>query len=102
MKKCKYHCDYGDGENCHYEGENGCIYIKGRRLTDAESMGMLFDDTPKIEWKTMYMNTKVDMVEVVRCKDCAFRYTNKCVLHDQAFPVNKPNDWFCADGEMKE
>ena len=44
MKKCKYHCNYGDGENCHYEGECGCIYVKGRKLTDAESMGMLFDD----------------------------------------------------------
>ena len=49
MKKCKYHCDYGDGENCHYDGESGCIYNKGRRLTDAESMGMLFDDAPEIQ-----------------------------------------------------
>ena len=31
---------YGDGENCHY--------IKGRTMTDAESMGMLFDDAPEI------------------------------------------------------
>lgn len=28
MKKCKYHCDYGDGENCHYEGESGCVNIE--------------------------------------------------------------------------
>ena len=26
MKKCKYHCEYGDGENCHYKNKNGCIY----------------------------------------------------------------------------
>ena len=54
LKKCKYHCDYGDGEYCHYKEIDGCIYnktkgeiygqIKGRRMTDAESMGMLFDD----------------------------------------------------------
>ena len=25
MKKCKYHCDYGDGENCHFS-EDKCIY----------------------------------------------------------------------------
>ena len=25
MKKCKYHCDYGDGENCHYTGKSGCV-----------------------------------------------------------------------------
>jgi len=28
MKKCKYHCDYGDGENCHYTGESGCMFNK--------------------------------------------------------------------------
>lgn len=41
---------------------------------------------------------ETNMVKVVRCKDCLLRYTNKCVLHDQAFPVNKGNNWFCADG----
>ena len=28
---------------------NGCECIKGRRMTDAESMGMLFDDAPNID-----------------------------------------------------
>ena len=28
MKKCKYHCDYGDGEYCHYKEIDGCIYNK--------------------------------------------------------------------------
>ena len=36
--------------------------------------------------------------EFVQCKDCILRHTDKCVLFDQAFPVNKGNDWFCADG----
>ena len=40
--------------------------------------------------------------ELIRCVDCTLRYTNECVLHDQAFPVNKGDDWFCADGERKE
>ena len=26
MKKCKYHCDYSDGEYCHYREESGCVY----------------------------------------------------------------------------
>jgi len=50
-------------------------------------------------WKMECMNTKVDMVEVVRCKDCILRFTEKCILHDKAFPINKGNKWFCADGE---
>lgn len=36
---------------------------------------------------------------LIRCADCKLRFTNKCVLHDQPFPINKGNDWFCADGE---
>lgn len=26
MRKCRYHCDYGDGENCHYTGQRDCVY----------------------------------------------------------------------------
>ena len=28
LKKCKYHCDYGDGEYCHYKEIDGCIHNK--------------------------------------------------------------------------
>ena len=28
--------------------EDGCIYNKARRLTDVESVGMLFNDAPDI------------------------------------------------------
>ena len=34
MKKCKYHCDYGDGENCHYEGKDDCVYNKKNEIKD--------------------------------------------------------------------
>lgn len=42
---------------------------------------------------------KKDLVEVVRCKDCKFRFDLHCPLdvdHKQA------PDWFCADGKRKE
>lgn len=39
--------------------------------------------------------------ELVRCKDCVLRFTNECALQNQAFPVNKGNDWFCADGRRQ-
>ena len=44
---CKYE-PISKTENCEQE-HNGCEYIKGRRMTDAESMGMLFDDAPNID-----------------------------------------------------
>ena len=25
VKRCKYHCDYGDGEFCYYEGPGECV-----------------------------------------------------------------------------
>lgn len=51
-------------------------------------------------WKLKEKET--NMVEVVRCNNCLLRYTNKCVLHDQAFPINKGDNWFCADGKRRE
>jgi len=27
-KKCKYHCEYSDGRNCYYTGEDECIFNK--------------------------------------------------------------------------
>ena len=58
MKKCKYHCDYGDGEYCHYKEEGGCVFNKGRTLTDAESMGMLFDDGADINEIEKFLREK--------------------------------------------
>lgn len=61
-----------------------------------------FGEPLKPVWKSECMNKKADVVEIVRCTDCALRFTDKCVLHDQAFPVNKGNKWFCADGVRQE
>lgn len=63
-------------------------------------------------WKSKCMNTKVDMVEVIRCKDCKHRPTYPeaygaeidgkwcywCELHRSW----KHDDWFCADGVKRE
>ena len=76
LKKCKYHCDYGDGEYCHYKEIDGCIYnktkeeidgqIKGRRMTDAESMGMLFDDPLDLPWGVVSTMTKEERMNVIQ------------------------------------
>ena len=51
-------------------------------------------------WKSECMNSKVDMVEVVRCKDCAHYRKDTCSAGaGMAFPP--PGDWFCADGEKR-
>ena len=52
-------------------------------------------------WKSECMNKKVDMVEVVRCKDCKKRYT-VCCIQEEAGNINNQDDWFCADGERME
>ena len=52
-------------------------------------------------WKSECMNSKVDMVEVVRCKDCMHYRKDTCSAGaGMAFPP--PDDWFCADGKRKE
>ena len=43
---------------------------------------------------------QIDMVAVVRCKDCKHHKKDTCSANaGMAFPP--PDDWFCADGERK-
>jgi len=61
-------------------------------------------------WESECINTKVDMVEVVRCNDCKHRgNSEKCVLsaisEEKGFPLfmlDNRGDWFCADGVKKD
>ena len=53
-------------------------------------------------WKTEYMNKKVDMVEVVRCKDCKHGESGACGYGIDCDGVWHDDDWFCADGERNE
>ena len=56
-----------------------------------------FEKEPlKPVWKSECMNSKVDMVEVVRCKDCAKQCTDNCLLYWN--DINTPDNWYCADG----
>ena len=64
-----------------------------------------FEEQFQPVWKTEYLNKKVDMVEVVRCKDCKYRFVdgdnvrfNMCLLNHNKV---QPDDWFCADGESR-
>lgn len=51
-------------------------------------------------WKSECMNTKADMVEVVRCKHCEFRHDSlRCQMFSEG--MDTPDDWFCADGKRK-
>ena len=58
------------------------------------------------DWKTWCINKKVDMVEVVRCKDCIhYRYygltedtVSECTIDHCE---NPDKEWFCADGERR-
>ena len=36
LKKCKYHCDYGDGEYCHYKEIDGCVHNKIKEEKDGK------------------------------------------------------------------
>lgn len=41
--------------------------------------------------------------KIVCCKDCKYRYTEKCICETVGDLNNSDSDvWFCADGEVKE
>ena len=54
-------------------------------------------------WKTEFLNRKVDMVEVVRCKDCKhYDKDENCWLGTcLENGICSTPDWFCADGERR-
>ena len=68
-----------------------------------------FDEPSEPVWKTEWINKKIDMVEVVRCKDCINRgKSEKCVLAAISeekdcplFMLDNRGEWFCADGERR-
>ena len=51
-------------------------------------------------WKSECMNKKVDMVEVVRCKDCKW-YDERISICDNC-GLPRERTFFCADGKRKE
>ncbi len=53
-------------------------------------------------WKSESMNSKVDMVEVVRCKYCKHGKPSDCGHGVDCDGVWHEADWFCADGERKK
>lgn len=51
-----------------------------------------------------YQFLKLSMPEIVRCKDCKHRdpEDGRCDSgHDIRWNLQRPDDWFCADGEKK-
>lgn len=47
----------------------------------------------------------IDAVEVVRCKDCKYRYHSvecPCQSYDHFYSWIPADDWFCKKGERKE
>ena len=106
MKKCKYHCDYGDGEYCHYE--DGCV---NNLIGEASKFEMKMDNDLNNAQRLKFIESYIKIGngdyqwndnhgELIRCKDCKYMIEDnqfECGLRD--FPVNE--DWFCADGERQ-
>ena len=59
-----------------------------------------FEEPPEPVWKTEWMNKKVDMVEVVRCKKCKW-YDERISMCDNC-GLPREQTFFCADGKRKE
>ena len=112
MKKCKYHCDYGDGENCHYG--NGCVLIGTADIGKSEicTECMVCGETIRLGQSSSELVPRMcdkckdaimfikrmrsrETVSVVRCRDC--KRKDGC----DPYLLFGNDDWFCADGERK-
>ena len=97
--------DFAITENVRKVGE-GMIHPERRRenLKKIEEMDKRDAEPLQPDWKTWCINKKVDMVEVVRCKDCdnkeCWGRAGNVVCGIDGTP-HRP-DWFCADGVKRE
>ena len=81
------------------------------RLIDADALEQylsqcVFDeDTTFASWAIRHAPT-VDAVRVVRCKDCS--HSDVCKMDEgdvrycHIFEMQTEDDYYCADGEMKD
>ena len=84
----------------------GMIHPERRRenLKKIEEMDKHDEEPLQPDWKTWCMNKKVDMVEVVRCKDCKIGEVSALPYGEYyclKYGHYHNGDWFCADGERK-
>lgn len=84
------------------------IHPERRRenLKKIEEMDKHDAEPRQPDWKTWYMNKKVDMVEVIRCKDCRYWQDNNGGYPNPDCPWGKEEtpdaDDYCSFAERKE
>ena len=62
-KYCKYHCDYGDGENCHYKGEGNCMFNRGTRsMPDREKVMSWLEGLAEPDWRDFHSDSEVQNI----------------------------------------
>lgn len=88
--------------------DNGWCFVRKDIVDDAVSL--LKEQQKQIEamnfiYGFVYGGQVKEIKKLVRCKDCIHRDPEdfKCDCgHDIHWELPRPDDWFCADGEMKE
>ena len=84
---------------------------KDMEMTGSRGTGCSWDDavtiikrTPTVEpnmAQVLAYECGKDSVSVVRCKDCKhYNAGFECLI--EGYGIDRPKDWFCADGERKE
>ena len=84
------------------------IHPERRRenLKKIEEMDKRDAEPLQPNWKTWCMNKKVDMVEVVRCKDCKHKENERLcpIAHVEKTEYMRflfTDNWFCANGKRR-
>ena len=74
-----------------------------------DALELLKEQKKLLELQHSAMRGSADMVEllfkkldeIVFCKDCKYRGNNLCPFY-QKYQGEKYDDWFCADGKLKD
>ena len=78
--------------------EGRCIPEKRMSLKDGEWIIEYRYPKPSKKTDDEDDEPEIDMIPVVRCKDCKWRGTNACFCKARD---DVQDDWFCSEGERK-
>jgi hypothetical protein len=67
------------------------------------SMEFVKKEPLPLVWKSECMNSKIDIVEVVRCKDCIYHNSEPDSQGDYCDKIHwsRGLNWYCGDGKRR-
>ena len=88
LKKCKYHCDYGDGKYCYYK-DGDCVFLKSRKPYNDKVVATLQNRINEArnngsKVATIFISTLSDVIKLLKEQEAVTPHKN---LYPPVIPI---------------